>query len=43
LIFGHVAELLAEQGGILEIVMRGDLGIPAGAFGLGDGTHPQVI
>lgn len=39
---GHGAEVLADQGGILEIMMGGDFGIPAGPFGLGDRTHPQV-
>lgn len=40
--FGHGAEALADQGGVLELVMSGDPGIPARAFGLGGEANVEV-
>jgi hypothetical protein len=41
--FGHVATVLADQGGVVEVVMGAKLGVPAGALGPGDGAHELVL
>jgi hypothetical protein len=42
-ILGHVTEVFADQRGVLQIVMSGDLGVPLRAFGLGDQADAQVM
>jgi hypothetical protein len=34
--------VLADHGGVVEVVMGAKLGVPAGAFGLDDGAHELV-
>jgi hypothetical protein len=35
--------VFADQRGVLQIVMSGDLGVPLRAFGLGDQADAQVM